>query len=119
MAICPLCSERAGKRYCPAKGNQICAVCCGTKREIEIDCPSSCPYLKASRSYQAEKPTIDPELLAKIRRYDDGFLERYNHILTGMNGAVAEARMESPWLVDIDVVEAYRSLASTMKTLAS
>jgi hypothetical protein len=33
---------------------QICAVCCGTKREIEIDCPSNCAYLRSGRDYEAE-----------------------------------------------------------------
>ncbi|MFI5182906.1 MAG: hypothetical protein ACHQNV_00795 [Vicinamibacteria bacterium] len=42
---CPLCRERRGKRLCPAKGAEICAHCCGTKRRVEIDCPSDCAYL--------------------------------------------------------------------------
>jgi hypothetical protein len=119
MATCPLCSERAGKRYCPAKGTQICAVCCGTKREIEIDCPTSCTYLKSSWSYEAEKPTIDAEVLMKIRRYDNSFIERHNHVLSAVSAAVAEAWVESPWLVDIDVIEVYKALAATMRTLSS
>src|SRR6185295_19407451 len=119
MAMCPLCSERAGKRYCPAKDAQICAVCCGTKREIEIDCPSSCPYLKASRSYEAEKRIPDPELAAKVRKYDHRFVERFNPALDAISRAVAEERMEAPWLVDTDVIEVYKALAATMKTLSS
>jgi hypothetical protein len=119
MATCPLCSARAGRRYCPAKGTQICAVCCGTKREVEIDCPSSCTYLKASRSYEAEKPIIDNEVLAKMRSYDDTFVERFQHVLAAVNANVAEERSSSPWLVDNDVREVYRALGSTMKTLSS
>ena len=118
MATCPLCSSRAAKRYCPAKSTQICAVCCGTKREVEIDCPSSCPYLKASRSYEAEKP-IDPELMAKIQKYDDSFFQRFRHVLEATNKAVAEERASSPWLVDHDVIEVYKALSATMKTLSS
>jgi hypothetical protein len=119
MAICPLCSERAGKRYCPAKDVQICAVCCGTKREIEIDCPSSCGFLKASRSYEAEKRIPDAEVAAKIQKYDDAFLHRYHQHLDAISLAVAEECGNSPWLVDNDVVEVYKSLAATMKTLSS
>jgi hypothetical protein len=94
-------------------------VCCGTKREIEIDCPSSCTYLKASRSYEAEKPPNVPELVAKLRDYDDGFFERHTHVLSGINAAVVEERSSSPWLVDIDVIEVYKALAATMRTLSS
>src|SRR5437870_4973339 len=119
MATCPLCSSRSGKRYCPAKASQICAVCCGTKREIEIDCPSSCVYLKASRSYEAEKPVIDAELMAKMQKYDDSFVERYNHVLTAINATVVEERLSSPWLVDNDVIEVYKALGVTMRTLSS
>jgi hypothetical protein len=47
---CPLCRERRGKRLCPAKGVEICAHCCGTKRRTEIDCPSDCAYLTGSHA---------------------------------------------------------------------
>ena len=33
--------------------------------------------------------------------------------------AVAEERLTSPWLVDLDVAEVYRALTATMKTLSS
>src|SRR5499426_1227479 len=119
MTMCPLCSTRPGKRYCPAKDTQICAVCCGTKREIEIDCPSSCSYLKASRSYEAEKPAVDPELIAKIRKYDDNFVQRFQYVLESVNRSVIEERLASPWLVDKDVIEVYKALGATMRTLSS
>ena len=119
MVTCPLCSERPGKRYCPAKDVQICAVCCGTKREVEIDCPGSCAYLKASRSYEAEKRVPDAELAEKVQKYDDAFVYRYNPVLDAMSRAVAEERMTSPWLVDNDVIEVYKALTATMKTLSS
>jgi hypothetical protein len=119
MARCPLCSERSGKRYCPAKGVQICAVCCGTKREVEIDCPSSCPYLQASRSYEAEKRLPDPQLAARAHKFDDNFLHRYSQVLDVISRSVVEERVTSPWLVDNDVIEVYKNLSATMKTLSS
>ena len=121
MPICPLCSERPGKRYCPAKDVQICAVCCGTKREVEIDCPAPCPYLKASRSYEMEKERRipDPELAAKVRKFDDSFVERNHQTMDAVCIAVAEERPNSPWLVDSDVIEVYKALVATMKTLSS
>jgi len=45
VAACPLCRQRKGKRACPAKGELICAQCCGTKRRVEIDCPDDCTWL--------------------------------------------------------------------------
>jgi hypothetical protein len=76
-------------------------------------------YLKASRSYEADKPVIDPELVAKMQKYDDRFAERYQYTLAAINGAVVEERLSSPWLVDNDVIEVYKALASTMRTLTS
>ena len=119
MARCPLCSERSGKRYCPAKGSQICAVCCGTKREVEIDCPASCPHLIAGRSYEAEKRVPDPELARRVEKYSNDFVYKYSPILDAISRSVVEERVQSPWLVDNDVIEVYKSLASTMKTLSS
>src|SRR5262245_49227316 len=119
MAMCPLCSQRQGKRYCPAIAEHICAVCCGTKREIEIDCVSSCPYLKASRSYESEKPTLEPQIAAKVHNYDERFVERYHPILDAVTASVLEERSTSAWLVDHDVIEVFKSLSATMKTLSS
>ena len=118
MAMCPLCSERAGKRYCPAKDEKICAVCCGTKREIEIDCPSSCPYLKASRSYESEKPIPDPEVAARVHDFDALFLEQFHPVLDILTLAINEERATTPWLVDNDVIEVLKALRATLKTLS-
>src|SRR5438876_3511968 len=119
MANCPLCSSRAGKRYCPAIAEQICAVCCGTKREIEIDCPSSCSYLKASRSYELEKPIPDPQIVRKADTYDARFMERYYLILDAVTRAVIEEHLSSKELVDSDVIEVFNCLKATLKTLSS
>jgi hypothetical protein len=119
MATCPLCSERAGKRYCPAKDTKICAVCCGTKREIEIDCPSSCSYLKASRSYESEKPIPDPEVAAKAHQFGVEFVGQYHALLDLLTLAIIEERANSDWLVDHDVIEVLKALKATLKTLSS
>ena len=42
---------RRARRGCPALGKQICAVCCGTKRLVEIQCPSDCPWLASAREH--------------------------------------------------------------------
>jgi len=119
MATCPLCSERAGKRYCPAEDAKICTVCCGTKREIEIDCPSSCPYLKASRSYEAEKPIPDPEVAAKVNNFSSRFLEEFHPVLDLLTVGILEERANTPWLVDHDVIEVLKALKATLRTLSS
>jgi hypothetical protein len=119
MPRCPLCSERSAKRFCPAKQTSICAVCCGTKREIEIDCPGSCVYLKTGRSYDSERHPLDPRLAAKAKNFNEAFLEDYGPVLELLSRETAEERVSSPWLVDVDVIEVYKALHATMKTLSS
>jgi hypothetical protein len=118
MARCPLCSVRSAKRFCPAKSTEICPVCCGTKREIEIDCPGDCPHLKAGRTYESAKRPPDPELMAMVERFDEDFLQQFSPILDVLSRAVNEERQVSPWLVDNDVIETYKALTATLKTLS-
>lgn len=54
---CILCRKRKAKRFCPAKNEQICPVCCGQKRGIEIDCPLDCEYFVEGQKHQQQKVT--------------------------------------------------------------
>src|SRR3954468_18281999 len=99
MARCPLCSERSAKRYCPAKTTQICPLCCGSKRQIEIDCPSTCPHLRSGRDYEAAKRPPDPELAASVQHLENEFLDQFSPVLDGLTLAVVAERQSSPWLV--------------------
>ena len=119
MARCPLCAERSAKRFCPAKGEEICPVCCGTHREVTIDCPTSCVHLKAGQSYESERKPIDHALLTRVQGFGTPFVQQYGHILAAVGQAVTEERRTSNWLVDADVAEVYKALGATLKTLAS
>jgi len=114
-----LCSSRPAKRYCPAKEERICAICCGTKREVEIDCPRDCNYLRAGRDYEAEKRIPDPELTSKAPLFDDAFVYRFTPLLNILSLAVVQERAQSRWLVDNDVIEVCKALTATLKTLSS
>lgn len=61
----------------------------------------------------------DPELASKAHRYDEHFISRYHPVLDALTRSVAEERLNSTWLVDNDVIEAYKALSATMKTLSS
>src|SRR5262249_51151830 len=119
MAHCPLCAERPSKRYCPAKETKICSTCCGSKREIEIDCPSTCSYLQAGRNYEVDRRVPDPQLAARIRAFDNDFIRQYNFSIEALSLAVAEERTVSVWLMDVDVIEVLEALSETMKTLSN
>src|SRR5215470_8411305 len=51
LVLCPLCGVRRARRGCPALDKQICAVCCGTKRLVQIHCPSDCTWLASAREH--------------------------------------------------------------------
>src|ERR1700687_3769925 len=53
-ASCPICNKRRPERFCPAQGDKICAVCCGTERERTLDCPSDCAYLIKAHRFEQE-----------------------------------------------------------------
>jgi len=52
LAICVLCRQRKGKRFCPVVYNVICPICCGTHRLKKLNCPSHCPYLRQAKTIE-------------------------------------------------------------------
>src|SRR5882762_8672615 len=59
---CPICEKRKPARFCPAKDEKICAVCCGTCREVTLVCPSVCSYLLSAHCFEYEHHGSLPEL---------------------------------------------------------
>jgi len=117
---CPICEKRKESRFCPAKGEKICAVCCGTYREVTIDCPPDCSYLLAAHRYedehQRELPADTPLLNAKISRDD---IHMHQMVLSGIAFAAAKFCAAHADATDPDVLAALESLAETFKTLSS
>lgn len=118
--VCPLCGTRRARRGCPALGRQICAVCCGTKRLVEIECPRDCPYLATAREHPAaatvrrERHDVDL-LLHRLRDLNERQSQLFILISTFL------LRYEPPEfqaLVDDDVAEAAAALAGTFETAA-
>lgn len=117
---CPICEKRKSARFCPSKGEKICAVCCGTEREVTIDCPSDCSYLISAHRYedghQRALPADTPLLDEKIPQ--DVF---YTHqqLMSALAFAIARFCTVQPTAVDTDVLAAIQALAQTYKTLSS
>ena len=96
MATCTICDTRKGKRYCTARGEDICTQCCATEREVTINCPYSCSYLRESRLH--EKRPLDEAGMPHIFTYDSTFSgpENLKHVyLEG--GAWANETIDSSW----------------------
>jgi hypothetical protein len=118
MSTCPLCQRRSSKRACPARLHDICAVCCATKRLVEIHCPEDCRYLDNARHHPA----------AVVKRQQDHDLS----MLLSTMGRLSEVQLQLFFLLssvlvrhtpdgfsalaDADVADAAGSLASTLET---
>jgi hypothetical protein len=117
---CPVCEKRKAARFCPAKGEKICAVCCGTEREITIDCPSDCAYLVAAHRYEDQHQRAIPEdtplLDIKIPR---DLVHTHQQLMTAIAFSIAKFCAAQPSATDPDVLAAIEALAETYKTLGS
>lgn len=115
---CPICEKRKPGRFCPAKGENICAVCCGTEREVTLDCPGDCPHLLAAHRYEDEhrKPREGEVPFNDISFPSDVIYER-QPILSGLASTVLKLAGSQPSLNDLDALAALRALADAYKTL--
>jgi len=117
---CPICEKRKVERFCPAKGEKICAVCCGTEREVTIDCPSDCSYLISAHRYedghQRSLPADTPLLDEKIPQ---DIVYTQQQLMAALAFSIAKFCATQPAAVDTDVLAAIHALAQTYKTLSS
>ena len=118
--ICPICQKRKAKRLCPARAESICAICCGTEREVTIDCPSDCVYLAASREYDAARQAVDWSQVpfAKVK-IPPSFARDHGPLVAELNYAVSKFASEHREVVDADALAALQALAETYRTLTS
>ena len=119
--VCPICGKRKAARFCPAKGELICAICCGTEREVTIDCPSDCGYLLAAHRYEAEhrKPMSATEIPFRDVEFSSDVIREFQSVVSGLAFAILKAAAENPSAVDADVLTALQALAETYRTLGS
>jgi len=121
---CSICQKRKAKRFCPAKGENICSVCCGTEREVTIDCPSDCPHLVASREYDFQRREQDASVDWSQSPFPEARLDRdwviaHTDLVSALSYAICLFARDHRPLVDSDVIVALKSLAETYRTLSS
>ena len=118
---CAICEVRKEKRFCPALHGRICPQCCGEQREVTLDCPSDCPYLRQAREH--EKPRsrdhIDPEALFLKVEVPDQFLYEREHLLMGLTFALAKSVRADRILNDGDLLAALSALTISYQRLVN
>ncbi len=116
--MCPLCNRHKVRRDCPALGRQICPVCCGSKRLIEIQCTADCGYLISARAHppavvqrqqQRDREALGPMLQGLTDRQTRLFVLTAT-LITGHTSEMLQR------LLDDDVAQAAEALAATLET---
>jgi hypothetical protein len=103
---------------CPATRQEICTVCCGTKRRVEIQCPDSCGYLHAAKAHPAvvTRRREERELLLVAGALQRTTQQQRAIFALLQTVIVRHAKNAVPSLLDRDVADACRALASTFET---
>ena len=122
--LCAICHKRKSKRECPGVHGQvrvemICPQCCGTEREVSIDCPLDCTYLRESRRHDAEKLTALPEMPYKDVEVPDRFLHEFEQMIGGISFRLIRHQLENPRMTDNEILEGIEKLIQTYQTQQS
>ena len=116
---CTLCETRKEKRFCPALDARICPACCGKHRELILDCPSHCTYLKQAREYDRFRPELleDERWFAHVQVED--LLDAHPVLLEDLLESITQSALGNSSLRDRDVIEAITALVRSFETRAN
>jgi hypothetical protein len=117
---CAICETRKEKRFCPAVHGRICPTCCGTERELTLDCPSDCVYLQQARRNERPRNLNDMEQLAFLQvDLPSDVTYRREPLVIGLSYAIAAAARRDRALNDRDFIGALTTMAKTYETLVN
>jgi hypothetical protein len=115
---CPICEKRKAERFCPAKGEKICAVCCGLEREVTIDCPVDCSYLISAHRYEDEhQRQLPPDTPLLDVNVPSDLIHTHQQLMAALAFTIAKFCATHHDATDSDVLAAIQALAETSRTL--
>ena len=102
-------------------GEKICAIDCGTGREVTIDCPTDCTYLLAAHRREQEHPRSlsEEEFSFPDVSVPSDLVHTRQAVLSGIGYTVLIYGADQRSLVDTDVLAATQAMAETYRTLLS
>lgn len=114
-----MCEIRRPRRYCPGIGGEICTMCCGTEREMTVDCPASCEFLLEAR--KREKAVLLDEAAIPNRdiRVTEELVTENEELVLHLAKALVTGAEASPSVIDFDVREALEAAIRTYRTRES
>jgi hypothetical protein len=118
---CPICAKRRPERFCPAKGEKICAPCCGREREVTLDCPPDCSYLIAAHRWEQEhrKPLSESETPFPGVEFSSRLIYDRESFISGLAFTISQFAANRPELTDEQTLTAIQTLGETYRTLIS
>jgi len=118
---CAICETRKEKRFCPAIHGRICPQCCGEQREVSLDCPSDCVYLRQARQHERPRPIsgLDQAALFPHVELSRQFLYEQEHLILGIYFALAKSARRKLLVKDIDLIAALSGLTRSYETLVN
>jgi hypothetical protein len=117
--LCRLCGKRRARRRCPAVQGDICAICCGTEREVSLSCPLECEFLQ--EAHRREKPVLvdEKELSDPDVPVTEEFLREHEELLLFCMVTLVHAALRTASATDADALEALGALIKTYRTAES
>ncbi len=116
---CRICETRRPRRSCPGVRGDICAQCCGTGREVTIDCPLDCEYLLEAREREKFQ-SLDPnDVPNKDIQVTEEFLSRNDELVLLLSRFLLAAAVNTPGAADQDIRDALEAIVKTYRTRQS
>lgn len=115
--LCKICNTRRPRRYCLGVDGDICAVCCGTEREVTVTCPYECDFLRDGRQHEKRPPPgkmTHPEI-----EITDNFMERNEIVLMICTQLWWQVAKEREGVLDRDILDAIGAFIQAAKTAES
>jgi hypothetical protein len=118
---CAICETRREKRFCPAVHGRICPQCCGEQREVTLDCPSDCPYLRQAREHEKTRPAeqFDAASLFLQIEISEQFTYEREHLLMGLSYALVKAVNSDRSLNDRDLIDTLSAMCTSYERLVN
>jgi len=115
---CAICETRKPRRSCPGVGGDICAICCGTEREVTVSCPLDCEYLAEARRRERPAGLAGAEIPNRDIEVTERLVQSNVALLNTLGAALAGTALQSG-ATDFDAREALAALVRTYRTLES
>ena len=116
---CAICHTRRPRRFCPGVRGEICSLCCGTEREVSVDCPLECEFLREARRREKPPEPSAAELPNRDIQVSERLLRDNEPLLAFLSVTIFQTAMQVPGVVDHDVLDALDGLIRTYRSLQS